>query len=202
MSRPSRAFPKPPPPRLCPEVQRSRPGAAEDRDANLGSRPAGWLGPDPTVWIPEPRHYCYCPRGELYPLSTEQRQDTSAVLEEDLVFVAASTRDPWANTMEGSGIDFSTQSPLFPDEDSEDAMSEVSSECPSDYFEDYSGTAELPREKREREECLDFPDVRKARRRSERRMRKRAVEEHLPPSDRALASRMLRQPRQRDPWDC
>ena len=34
-------------------------------------------------------------------------------------------------------------------------------------------------------------------------MRKRAVEEHLPPSDRALASRMLRPgPRQRDPWEC
>ena len=45
---------------------------------------------------------------------------------------------------------------LFPDEDSEDAMSEVSSECPSEYYcwydsENQSGTAELPREKRTRE---------------------------------------------------
>ena len=83
-SRPSRAFPKPPPPRLCPEVQRSRPGDAEHRGANLGSSPAGWLGPDPTVWTPldnQPRLDCYCPRGDRYPLSTEQRQDTSNVLE-------------------------------------------------------------------------------------------------------------------------
>ena len=203
-SRPSRAFPKPPPPRLCPEVQLSRPGDAEHRGANQGSSPAGWLGPDPTVWTPlenQPRLDCYCPRGNRYPLSTEQRQDTSNVFEEDSIFVAASTRDPWAHTMEGEGIDFSVESLVFPDEDSEDAMSEVTSECPNDYLEDYSGAAELPREKRTREECLDFSDERRARRRFERRMRKRSMGDQLPPSDKALASGRLRpEPRQRDPW--
>ena len=114
MSRPPSALPKPPPPRLCPEVQRSWPGDADDRDANLVSSPAGWSGPDPTVWIPEPRHYCYCPRGDRCPLSTEQRQDTSTVLEEDPVFVAASTRDPWANAMEGKGIDLCIESLFSP----------------------------------------------------------------------------------------
>ena len=67
--------------------------------------------------------------------------------------MAASTRDPWANTMEGKGIDFSFESLVSLADDHEDAMSEVSSECPSEYYcgydsENQLGTAELPREKR------------------------------------------------------
>ena len=52
--------------------------------------------------------------------------------DEDFIFVAASTRDPWANIMEGKGIDFSDESPVSYYEEDNVAMSEGSSECPGE----------------------------------------------------------------------
>ena len=83
-----------------------------------------------------------CPRGELFPLAMGQRQDSGTATDVDTVFVAASTRDPWANTMEGRGMSFSPQ-----DQGSGDEMSEGSSECPRNYIEDHSGTAGFHRKR-------------------------------------------------------
>ena len=106
---------------------------AEQRDTSQGSGSASWLGPDLTVWNPpELRQDWYCPRGDLYPLSAEQKQDTSSVSEEDFIFVVASTRDPWANTTEGKDVDISDESPVSYYEEDNDAMSEGSSECPGE----------------------------------------------------------------------
>ena len=107
ISRPPRASPKPPSPRLRPEAQRSPLRSAGSVGPNLA--------PDQTECVPVE----LCPRGELFPLAPEQRHDTGTVREEDTVFLAASRRDPWANTCAGRGIHFSPE-----DQDSGEAMSE------------------------------------------------------------------------------
>ena len=111
--------------------------------------------------------------------------------------------------MEGRGIDFSDESPVPYYEEDNDAMSEGSSECPGEYYcwhdsENPVGTVELQREKRSREECLDwnycYSVERKARRRREKEMRKRSMEDQVPLSDQTLRTERLRPEPRRDPW--
>ena len=81
------------------------------------------------------------------------------------MYVAVSARDPWAST-ESRNPHLS-----FLDEISEDAMSQGSSEVPSDYACDSAGPSGVSHGKRERDELRTSAESRKARR-SETRPRK------------------------------